>query len=119
MQLLSLVAMEAPANLSADSIRDEKVKVLESIRPFPTDMIDSYAIRGQYGEGFINGEKVKGYREEENVNPQSFVETYASLKLYIDNWRWTGVPFSSGQAKGFQKERQKLPLPLKKPPGIF
>ncbi|MES2344986.1 MAG: glucose-6-phosphate dehydrogenase, partial [Chlamydiota bacterium] len=93
MQLLSLVAMEPPVNLSADAIRDEKVKVLQAIRPFNEKDLDTSIVRGQYGPGFINGEPAIGYRQEKNVNPNSVVETYMAMKLYIDNWRWDGVPF--------------------------
>src|SRR5262249_30037190 len=85
MQLLSLVAMEPPANLQAHAIHDEKVKVMESLRSFPEGEIDRYAVRGQYGPGFINGMSVVGYREEANVSTSSNVETYAALELYIDN----------------------------------
>ena len=94
MQLLSLVGMEPPVNLKADSIRNEKTKVLEACRPFPKKDFDRFVVRGQYGPGFINGLAVPGYRQEENVAPDSNVETYVALKILIDNWRWAGVPFS-------------------------
>ncbi len=119
MQLLTLVAMEAPTNLQASSIRDEKVKVLESIRPIPADKIDDYAVRGQYGPGYINGELVNGYRDEENVNPNSFVETYAALCLYIDNWRWAGVPFYLRAGKRLPKRVTEIAITFKKAPGYL
>jgi glucose-6-phosphate 1-dehydrogenase len=119
MQLLSLVAMEPPTNLQANSIRDEKVKVIESIRPIPFETMDQYVIRGQYGSGFINGETVKGYREEENVDPKSFVETYVALQLYIDNWRWAGVPFYLRAGKRLPKRATEIAITFKKAPGYL
>lgn len=119
MQLLSLVAMEPPANLAASSIHDEKVKVLESIRPLPKDRIDDYAVRGQYSPGFINGEAVKGYREEDNVDPNSSIETYCSLQLYIDNWRWSGVPFYLRAGKRLPKRVTEIAITFRKAPGYL
>lgn len=119
MQLLSLVAMEPPTNLKADSIHDEKVKVLESVRPFPVHQMDDFAIRGQYGPGYINGELVKGYREEANVDPHSFVETYAALQVYIDNWRWAGVPFFLRAGKRLPKRATEIAITFKKVPGYL
>ena len=119
MQLLTLVAMEPPTNLSATSIRDEKVKVLEAIRPFPKDKIDELAVRGQYGPGFITGEAVKGYRQEDNVNPQSVVETYVALEMTIDNWRWAGVPFFIRAGKRLPKRSTEIAITFKKAPGYL
>ena len=90
MQLISLVAMEPPFNLQAESIHDEKVKVLKSIRAFPTKKINTYFVRGQYGPGYEDGKLVKGYRQEDNVDPKSNVETYIAAQFMIDNWRWVG-----------------------------
>lgn len=119
MQLLSLVAMEPPTKLEADAIHDEKVKVLESIRPIPSNQIDSYTARGQYGPGFINGQSVKGYREEDNVDPNSNVETYAALQLYIDNWRWAGVPFYVRAGKRLPKRVTEISITFRKAPGFL
>ena len=119
MQLLSLVAMEPPVNLGATAIRDEKVKVLQSIRPLSEAEFDYVAIRGQYGAGFINGEKVIGYREEANVNPESKVETYAALKFYIDNWRWAGVPFYLRGGKRLPKRGTEIAIIFKDAPGVL
>lgn len=119
MQLLSLVAMEPPTNLKADSIHDEKVKVLESLRPFPENQFNEVSVRGQYGAGYINGELVKGYREEGNVNPQSFVETYVALQVYIDNWRWTGVPFYLRAGKRLPKRATEIAITFKRAPGYL
>lgn len=117
MQLLSLVAMEPPHNLSANAIRDEKVKVLECIEPFNESTFTSCAVRGQYGPGFISGEKVKGYREEADVNPQSNVESYAALKLFINNWRWDGVPFYIRGGKRLPKRATEISIIFKSAPG--
>lgn len=117
MQLLSLVAMEPPISMKADDIRDEKVKVVESIRSIPNGQFDRYAIRGQYGPGFINGLKVKGYREEDNVAKDSNVETYVALKLFIDNWRWDGVPFYLRAGKRLPKRATEITITFKNAPG--
>ncbi|HJQ35667.1 MAG TPA: glucose-6-phosphate dehydrogenase [Thermoanaerobaculia bacterium] len=87
MQLVSLVGMEPPVAFEADAVRDEKVKVLRALRPI------EYAVRGQYTEGSVLGEEGPGYREEEKVDPNSNTETYAALKVFVDNWRWADVPF--------------------------
>ena len=93
LQVVGLIAMEPPASMDSDAIRNETVKVLQSLRPIKDEEIISIAIRGQYLSSSIRGEKVKGYREEDGVNPESKTETYAALKFYVDNWRWGGVPF--------------------------
>lgn len=116
MQLLSIIAMEPPTSLTAHSIHDEKVKVLESIRPIPKNNFDKYAIRGQYGPGYINGEPVIGYREENNVNPKSNVETYVALELEIDNWRWSGVPFFLRAGKRLPKRATEVAITFKSAP---
>lgn len=119
MQLISLVAMEPPVNVQADSVRDEKVKVLHSIRPIPMHHLDQHVIRGQYGPGFINGESVKGYREEENVNPNSSVESYVAMQLFIDNWRWAGVPFYIRAGKRMPKKTTEIAVCFKYAPGAL
>ena len=93
LQLLCLVAMEPPAAYEADHIRDRKVDVLHALRPITRETVVQHAARGQYGEGWIQGAHLPGYRDEPDVAPHSNVETYAALKLYVDNWRWQGVPF--------------------------
>lgn len=119
MQLLSLIAMEPPASLKADAIRDEKVKVLECIRPLTPDDIKETVIRGQYGPGFIQGQPVKSYREEEHVSPTSIVETYVALKLHIDNWRWAGVPFYIRAGKRLPKRTTEIAITFKEAPGTL
>ena len=93
LQVVALVAMEPPVTVNADSIRNEKLKVFQSLRPLNEEAIRNDVIRGQYMASTIKGEPVPGYREEESVDPNSKTETYAALKFYIDNWRWAGVPF--------------------------
>ncbi|WP_016775761.1 glucose-6-phosphate dehydrogenase [Anaerophaga thermohalophila] len=91
--LTSLVAMEPPALINAESIRNEIVKVLQSLRPIPKDEVEKYVIRGQYTEAQMRGKQVRGYRKEKGVDPKSRVETFVAMKFFIDNWRWAGVPF--------------------------
>jgi glucose-6-phosphate 1-dehydrogenase len=93
LQLLALVALEPPAEWTPDAVRDEKAQVLNSIRPIRPDEVDRVAVRGQYASGDVGGKLVPHYRSEKDVAPDSNVETYAALKLQIDNWRWAGVPF--------------------------
>jgi glucose-6-phosphate 1-dehydrogenase len=93
LQVLALVAMEPPVSLEAESIRDEKVKLLKSIRPLSSDDVARQVVRGQYFAGVMAGQPQPGYRQEPKVRPDSNVETYVAAKLFIDNWRWSGVPF--------------------------
>ncbi|MCJ7730386.1 MAG: glucose-6-phosphate dehydrogenase, partial [Sedimentisphaerales bacterium] len=93
LQMLSLVAMEPPASFEADCIRDEKVKLLRSVRPFALEPWSANFVRGQYGPGPVDGKKVVGYRDEPGVGPDSKTETFVAAKLFIDNWRWKDVPF--------------------------
>ena len=93
LQLVALIAMEPPVRTDADSIRNEKQKLFQSIRHYTEEEIKTNVIRGQYVESTIRGEQVVGYREEEGVDPNSRTETYVAMKFYIDNWRWAGVPF--------------------------
>jgi glucose-6-phosphate 1-dehydrogenase len=93
LQLLTLVAMEPPVSMEAESLRDEKVKVLKSIRPITPGAVHGHAYRGQYVRGSLKGKRMVGYLEEPGVPKNSVTETYAALKLYVDNWRWRGVPF--------------------------
>jgi glucose-6-phosphate 1-dehydrogenase len=117
MQLLSLVAMEPPTSMNGNAIRDEKVKVVESIRPIPIKELDKHAIRGQYGPGFVDGLEVKGYRDEDNVSKTSNVETYVALNLFIDNWRWDGVPFYLRAGKRLPKRATEITIMFKNAPG--
>ena len=93
MQILCLIAMEAPVAYDADDIRGKKMDVLHALRPISKDDVHEYAARGQYGGGWINSEKTVAYREEPGIAAHSNAETYAAVKLFVDNWRWQGVPF--------------------------
>jgi glucose-6-phosphate 1-dehydrogenase len=93
LQLLCLTAMEPPVSFDADEIRNKKVDVLNAIRTIPLQQVQHYAVRGQYSEGWLEGDHVCSYREEPGVDLESQTETFAALKLYVDNWRWQGVPF--------------------------
>ena len=115
-QVTSLVAMEPPASLSANSVLDEKFKAMQSVHPFSTERIDESAVRGQYGPGIVLGDKVPDYREEPGVDPNSSTETFAALKLYIDNWRWSGVPFYLRSGKRLQKHVTEIAIQFKDVP---
>ena len=93
LQLLCAVAMEPPINAHADAIRDEKLKVLRSLKPWTAQTLSQHVVRGQYTEGIVNGEPVPGYRQEPGVDPESTTETFVALRTEIANWRWAGVPF--------------------------
>ncbi len=115
-QVLSIVAMEPPVSLSGNAVRDEKVKALQAVRSFAPDAIDAFAIRGQYGPGTVLGDAVPGYREEPGVDPTSSVETFAALKLTLDNWRWSGVPFYVRSGKRLQKHVTEIAIQFKPVP---
>lgn len=118
-QLLSYVCMEPPAGFRADAIRNEKVKLLESIRPLTPAEIPHLAVRGQYGSGVKpDGTKRVGYRQEPDVNPESKTETFAALKLFVDNWRWDGVPIYLRSGKGLWKRGTELVVEFKKTPQV-
>ncbi|MGC8829947.1 MAG: glucose-6-phosphate dehydrogenase [Verrucomicrobiia bacterium] len=119
LQLLALVAMEPPVTLESESIRDEKVKLLKSIRRLDPDLTPQYAVRGQYIEGEIDGVRVKGYRQEEKVKPDSHVETFVALKLYIDNWRWSGVPFFLRTGKRLPVNASEIRAQFKRTPNVL
>jgi glucose-6-phosphate 1-dehydrogenase len=93
LQIFSLIAMEPPTSFDADEIRNRKVDVLKAVRPIPKDEVNLYAARGQYNAGWIRGDQFPAYRDESGVGPNSNTETYAALKLFVDNWRWQDVPF--------------------------
>jgi glucose-6-phosphate 1-dehydrogenase len=120
LQLLSLVAMEPPVELSADAIRDEKVKVIKSLRPLTPADVARDVVRGQYTSGAIAGKDVIGYRQEDRVNPESMTETYAALKVHVDNWRWAGVPFYIRFGKRLAKGGTEIAVQFKDiPPVLF
>ena len=112
MELLSLVALEPPSSFEADSVRREKFKVWRAIPSIPI----LNTVRGQYGPGIVEGEHVIGYRDEERVNPESGTETYAALRLEIENWRWAGVPFYLRAGKRMKKRATEISIFFKQPP---
>ena len=116
MQLLTVVAMEPPPVLEADALRDEKVKVLRSIRPINKRAIHAHAFRAQYGEGLIKGERVVGYQDEVGVEPKSMTETFIAAKFYIDNWRWRGVPFYLRTGKRLASSKSMVAIRFRHPP---
>lgn len=119
MQIFSIVTMEPPNNLKASSIRSEKVKVMEAIRPFNAEQLKTNIIRGQYGPGFIDGKPVQGYREEKDVNPNSNVETFVAMQLFVDNWRWAGVPFFLRAGKRLPKRTTEIAITFNRAPGFL
>ena len=119
LQLLCLVAMEPPTDLGADSIRDEKVKVVRSLRRFTQDEIATAVVRGQYAEGAINGKTVAGYQAEKNVDPKSATETFVALRLNMDNWRWWNVPIYMRVGKRLPKSGTDISVHFKKAPLVL
>jgi len=116
LQMVTLVAMEPPISFEADRIRDEKVRLLRSIRPFDIRRTDEFLVRGQYGPGLIQGEQVKGYLEEDGVRPDSKMETFVAAKLFIDNWRWQGIPFYLRTGKRLAVKDTEIAITFKKLP---
>ncbi len=116
LQMLSLVAMEPPISFEADAVRDEKIKLMRSIRPFPLNDLNQWIIRGQYGPGRIDGREVVGYREEKGISPDSTTETFVAAKFFVDNWRWQGVPFFLRSGKRLARKLSQIVITFKKPP---
>jgi glucose-6-phosphate 1-dehydrogenase len=112
MELLSLVALEPPSSFEADAVRREKLKVWRAIPSIPI----LNAVRGQYGAGLVNGEHVAAYRDEERVNPESGTETYAAVRVEVENWRWAGVPFYLRAGKRLRKRATEISIQFKQPP---
>jgi len=119
LQLLTLVAMEPPTDLTADSVRDEKVKVVRALRPMSPAEVAQNVVRGQYSAGAINGKNVIGYRAEERVNPKSMTETYVALKAHVDNWRWADVPFYVRVGKRLPKGGTEIAIQFKNAPNVL
>lgn len=119
LQLLALTCMEPPASLEAESIRDEKAKILRSVRRIDPQQINEIAIRAQYSSGKFMGKDVSGYREEEKVAQDSKTETYVALKLFIDNWRWEGVPIYIRTGKRLAKRSTEIGIQLRDVPNVL
>jgi glucose-6-phosphate 1-dehydrogenase len=116
LQLLALVAMEPPVSMTPEHLRDEKVKVLKAIRPITQNAVHAHAFRGQYASGSVDGKTVPGYMEAAGVAPDSVTETYAALKLFVDNWRWAGVPFYLRTGKRMAENSSAISIRFKSPP---
>ena len=116
MQLLCLVAMEPMVSFDADEIRNKKVDVLHAVRPIPADKVNEFAIRGQYGTGNSEGKEVLAYRKECMVSPDSNVETFAALKLFVDNWRWQDVPFYLRTGKRLPRQVSEVTIQFRAVP---
>lgn len=116
MQLLTVVAMEPPASLEADAVRDEKVKILKSVRIIPEEKVTENVVRAQYTSGTYRGEPVQGYMQESGVDPDSTTETFVAAKFYIDNWRWRGVPFYLRTGKRLAKTESSIAIRFRHPP---
>src|SRR6266436_4231476 len=119
LQLLCLIAMEAPTDLSADSIRDEKVKVVRALRRITGSEVPKNVVRAQYTEGAIGGQLVPGYRQEKGVDPKSMIETYVALRIHIDNWRWADVPVYMRVGKRLPKSATEISVHFKKAPAVL
>ena len=115
-QVLSLVAMEPPVSLESEAVRDEKFKAMRAAREFTPERVRADCVRGQYGSGAIAGKPVPGYRQEPEVAPDSVTETFASLKMYFDNWRWAGVPFYLRSGKRLPKRVTEIAIQFKEAP---
>jgi glucose-6-phosphate 1-dehydrogenase len=119
LQIVSLVGMEPPISFEADSVRDEKAKLLHAIQPFSPEDVLTRTVRGQYGEGGNETERLAGYRQEPKVDPNSATETYVALKLFVDNWRWAGVPFYLRTGKRLAKRTTEVSIQFKRAPQVL
>ena len=119
MQLLAFVAMEPPAGFEPNSVRDEKAKVLRSVRPWTPAEAAACAVRAQYRQGFAAGKAAPGYRDEKGVSPESNTETYAAIRLTIDNWRWAGVPFYLRTGKSMPKRVTEIAVTFRGAPHLI
>ena len=118
-QLLALTAMEPPVTFGAEAVRDEKVKVFDSIKPFSLDDLKDDVVIGQYGRGEIDQKPVPGYREEPGVSKTSITPTFAAIKVMIDNWRWNGVPFYLRSGKRLSKRKSEISIRFKPVPHLM
>ncbi len=116
MQLLTLVAMEPPSSMDAEVIRTKKIELLKSLRPIAPETVQRFAVRGQYGAVSSEPDQVKSYRDEMHVDPESDIETFAALKLFIDNWRWSGVPFYIRTGKCLPERLTEIAIHFKEVP---
>ncbi|MEJ2696273.1 MAG: glucose-6-phosphate dehydrogenase [Candidatus Sulfobium sp.] len=118
-QLLALTAMEPPSAFEAESVRDEKVKLFRSIRPFPLDRPGDFAVLGQYGPGEVMGGRARAYREEPGISAASVTPTFAALKVHVDNWRWNGVPFYLRSGKRLKRKKAEISIHYRQVPHLM
>ena len=118
LQIVSMVALEPPARFDATAVRNEKLKVLQCIRPFTPEAVGKFVVRGQYGPGTLNENAVPGYREEPGVNPQSATETFVAAEIHIDNWRWAGVPFFLRTGKRLASRATEIVIEFQRAPHL-
>lgn len=119
MQLIALVTMEPPISFEAEAVRDEKSKIIHAIQPLSPEDVLTHAVRGQYGPGSVDGERAPGYREESNVAPNSSTDTFAALKLQIDNWRWAEVPIYLRTGKRMAKRVTEIAIQFRRAPFLL
>jgi glucose-6-phosphate 1-dehydrogenase len=118
LQLTSLVAVEPPASFDATAVRNEKLKILQSIRPYNLEMVAQSVVRGQYSPGTLDGKNLAGYRDEPGVNPKSRTETFVAMRVLIDNWRWAGVPIYLRTGKRLAKRTTEIMIQFRCAPHI-
>lgn len=116
LSVLSLIAMEPPSSISGDAVRNEKVKVLDAIRPMKPEEVIENCVRGQYRAGILDGHEVPAYRDEPSVNPQSNTETFAAMRLFVENWRWADVPFYLRTGKRMARHLTQVVIRFKRTP---
>src|SRR5207245_1559901 len=119
LQVTALVAMEPPVTLEPEPIRDEKVKLLKSIRPLKPEDVPRQVVRGQYFAGIVDGQLRPGYRQEPKVKSDSNIETYVAIKLFIDNWRWSGVPFYLRTGKALPVSASEVRVQFRPTPNVL
>ena len=119
LQVLCVIAMEPPSAFDAESVRIEKLKVLKSFRPYSIGQVDRYAVRGHYAGGDLDGQSVRGYRQEEGVEPDTRTETFGAMEFTIDNWRWQGVPFYLRTGKRMARRATYITLQFRQPPHLI
>jgi glucose-6-phosphate 1-dehydrogenase len=118
-QLLALVAMEPPYSFASEAVRDEKAKVLHAVRPMTYEEVLTHTVRGQYGPGMVDGQPLAGYRQEPRVSAESNTETYAAVKLFVENWRWAGVPFYLRSGKAMPKRLTEVAIQFRQAPHML
>ena len=116
MQFITLTAMEPPISFEANAVRDEQAKILHAIQPFTDEDVLSKTVRGQYGEGIMNGQRVPAYRSEQDVPPDSRTDTYVAMRVMIDNWRWAGVPFYLRTGKRMPNRTTQVVIQFRRAP---